>query len=50
VERGDSVLTGVGMDADSELKHVEILAKVNIRVKSLKSLKAVPGREAPVKP
>jgi len=39
IERSDSVLTGIGMEADSELRHIEILAQVNIRVKSLKSLR-----------
>ena len=39
VERGTSVMTGVGLQADSELKHIEILSRVNIRVRSLKELK-----------
>ncbi len=39
VERQDSVLTGIGLEADSELKHLEILAKVHIKLKSLKGLK-----------
>ena len=40
VERGTSVMTGVGLKADSELKHVEILSQVNIRVRSIKELKS----------
>jgi LPS export ABC transporter protein LptC len=40
VERGTSVMTGVGLEADSELKHIEILSRVNIRVRSLKELKS----------
>jgi LPS export ABC transporter protein LptC len=39
VERGTSVMTGVGLEADSELKHIEILAHVNIHVRSIKELK-----------
>lgn len=45
IERGDSVLSGVGMEADSGLRHINILAKVNLNVRSLKDLKpdARPG-------
>ncbi len=39
VERQDSILTGIGLEADSELRHLEILAKVHIKLKSLKGLK-----------
>jgi LPS export ABC transporter protein LptC len=42
VERQGSVLTGVGLTADSELKHVEILSHVKINVPSVKSFKATP--------
>lgn len=48
IVRQGSVLTGVGLEADSELKHVNVLADVNIRVKSLKELEnfqAAPGPE-----
>ncbi|NTV53209.1 MAG: LPS export ABC transporter periplasmic protein LptC [Candidatus Firestonebacteria bacterium] len=40
VERGTNVMTGVGLEADSELKHIEVLSRVNIRVRSLKELKS----------
>jgi len=39
VERGDNILTGVGLEADSALKYLEILSNVNIKVRSIKSLK-----------
>jgi LPS export ABC transporter protein LptC len=42
VERGSNVLTGVGLRADSDLKNVEVLAQVKIRVRSMKTL-ATPG-------
>lgn len=45
VERGEDVLTGVGLEADSELKHVEVLSQVRIRVRSARSL-TLPGAVA----
>lgn len=38
VERRDSILNGVGLKADSDLKHIEVLADVQIELKSLKGL------------
>jgi LPS export ABC transporter protein LptC len=49
VERGTSVMTGVGLEADSELKHVEILSQVNIKVRSIKELKTGLAAPAPGK-
>lgn len=40
IERPGSILRGVGLEADSELKHLEILSQVDIKVRSLKDLKA----------
>ena len=39
IERGNSVMTGVGLEADQELKHVEVLSHVQIKVRSIKELK-----------
>lgn len=39
IERGNTVMTGVGMRADQELKHVEVLSHVNIKARSIKELK-----------
>jgi LPS export ABC transporter protein LptC len=41
VIREGNVLTGIGLLADSELKHIEILSRVDIRVRSWKSLQNV---------
>ena len=49
VERGTSVMTGVGLQADSELKHIEILSHVNIQVRSLKELKTDLAKPTPEK-
>jgi LPS export ABC transporter protein LptC len=38
VDREGSILVGRGLRADSELKHIEILADVQIKVRSLKDL------------
>lgn len=46
VERGQDVLTGVGLEADSELKHVEVLSQVRIRVRSTRAL-TTPGTVVP---
>lgn len=43
VERRNSVLTGVGMEADSELKHINVLADVKITVPSLNDLETAPA-------
>lgn len=50
VEREGSILTGVGLEADSELKHIEVLSQVNIRVKSLKTLRTLQGTPVPERP
>lgn len=39
VEKADSILTGIGLETDSDLKHIQILDKVKIKVKSMKELK-----------
>jgi len=44
VERRNSVLTGVGLEADSELKHVNVLADVKITIPSLDDLDEEGGR------
>ncbi len=38
VVREGNVLTGVGLETDSELKHIEVLSDVKIKVRSLKEL------------
>jgi LPS export ABC transporter protein LptC len=38
VVREGSVLTGVGLETDSELKHLEVLSDVKIKVRSLEEL------------
>jgi len=38
VEREGSILTGVGLEADSELKQIEVLSDVKIKVRSLEEL------------
>ncbi|MCD4812252.1 LPS export ABC transporter periplasmic protein LptC [bacterium] len=38
VVRETSVLTGVGLRSDSELKHIEVLSDVNIQIESVKDL------------
>jgi LPS export ABC transporter protein LptC len=45
VERRNSVLTGVGLEADSELKHINILANVKITVPSMNELEMEPSPE-----
>ncbi len=47
IERGTSVMTGVGLEADSELKHIEVLSQVNIQVRSIKDLKIGQGTPTP---
>lgn len=47
VVRQGTVLTGVGLEADSELKHVNVLADVNIRVRSLKELENIRATPEP---
>ncbi|MEW6516306.1 MAG: LPS export ABC transporter periplasmic protein LptC [candidate division FCPU426 bacterium] len=44
VVRRNSVLTGVGMEADSELKHINVLAEVKITVPSLQDLDMQDGK------
>ena len=50
VERGNNILTGVGMEADSELKRIDILSQVNIQVKSIKDLQTEQGTPTPEQP
>lgn len=40
VEREGSILTGIGMEADSELKNIKILKNVKIKVKSIDDFKS----------
>lgn len=44
VERAQDILTGIGLEADKELKNIKILADVKIKVRSVRDL-GIPGKK-----
>jgi LPS export ABC transporter protein LptC len=44
VERAQDILTGIGLEADRELKNIKILAEVKIKVRSVRDLGVPAGK------
>ena len=44
VERAQDILTGIGLEADRELKNIKILADVKIRVRSVRDFEVPAGK------